>query len=354
MTAVVVGMGLNHAFAYLAAARIENARMASSLAVWSGVLAGGLSVAVGWVLVRLVVHDHTAETVVRIGLLAVPATVIATNIVGVFQGLRLGRRFNASRVLQPSAYCAGIVAVALIAEPVTPEALAGAYVVAAFASAAGAYYLLSPAVRSLRWPSREFTSSAVRYGVVSGIGAAALTANTLLAIPVLGAVAGLRETGFFAIALAYATPVTLVASAIAIHTFPDVAAADSWVRTSLVRRRLALSLGTLLPMVVAGVLAAPLLLPFAVGDEFRPAVPSAQILVIAQALRALCYVLADIGRGLGRPVVPSIAETAGLLVTAGLLPLVVPGFGSEGAAIVAVAASAVVGLVLARGVKRTL
>lgn len=354
ITTVIVGLGLQQAFAYLVAARRDTAGMAVSLAVWSGASIGGLSVGLAWLLVLAFVNDETVSAVVRIGLLGIPGTVIAMNTAGILQGLRLGRRFNTSRLLHPTAYCVGIVGVVLIVDRVTPEELASVYAVAAAIGAAGAYCLLPTSVRRLRLPSRRFTSSALRYGATAGVGGAALAASTHLAVPFLGALAGLRETGFYAVGLSYAIPVTLIASAIGIHTLPDIAAADIQVRGDLVRRRLTVTFGTLLPIAAAAVLAAPLLVPAVFGAEFRPAVAPAQILVLAQSFRAVAYVLADVWRGLGRPGVPSLAETAGILATIALFPLVVPKFGGQGAAIVVATATGGVTLLMALGIRRAL
>jgi enterobacterial common antigen flippase len=354
LTTVIVGIGLQQAFAYFVAARRDTVEMAASLGIVSGVLAGGGAAALGWLVVPLVVRDATAVAVIRLGLLAVPGTLIASNITGLLQGLRLGRRFNATRLLHASAYCAGVVGVALVEDAATAEGILGVYALAATASAAVAYLLLSPSIASLRSPSRSFITAAMRYGAVAALGGAALAANTHLAIPILGALTGFHETGLYAIGLSYAIPVTLVASAVAIHTLPDVAAASPLARAELVRRRVAITLTGALPLALAAALLAPYVIPAVFGGDFRAAVPAAQILVAAQAFRALAYVLADIARGLGRPGLPSMAETAGVTATVALLPLVVPSLGIEGAAAVLTAANAAVAVVLGGGVRRAL
>jgi antigen flippase len=354
MVTVVVGLGFPQAFTYLSAAKRDTAQAAASLALWSGFVAGGLAVIIGWLVIPVLVDDSTVETVVRIGLFAVPGSVVATNVAGLFQGLRLGRQFNASRLALPASYFACGVAVAVIANAATPEAFAGAYAAAAAIAAATAYALLSPALRRPGWPSRTFVTSALRYGAIAWIGAAALMANTYLAIPILGAFAGLRETGFYAIGLSYAIPVSVVASAIAIHTFPDVAAADLHARASLIRQRLAMTSAGLVPLATIAILAAPLLVPAFFGHEFRPAVSAAQILVLAQGLRGLCYVLADVGRGLGQPGLPSVSEVVGFVATVVLLPAVVPVFGVTGAAIVVVGTNAIIAVVLLLGIGRAI
>jgi O-antigen/teichoic acid export membrane protein len=352
LTTVIVGLGLQQAFAYLVAEKRQTAQMAAGLAMVSGLLAGGFAVALGWLVVPLFVGDATVVLVIRVGLLAVPGSLIASNITGLLQGLRFGRRFNMTRLFQPSAYCAGTVGVALIADAATPQAIVGVYAVAASTNALVGYYLLSPSIRRFRMPSRRFTAAALRYGVVAGIGGAALAANTHLAIPILGALTGLRETGLYAIGLSYAIPVTVVASAIAIHTFPDVAAADRSALAGLVRRRIVITVAGLLPLAMLAALLAPLLIPVVFGQEFRPAVQAAQILVAAQAFRALAYVLADVARGLGRPGLPSMAEMAGVAATVGLLPLVVPELGIEGAAAILAGANVAVTLVIGLGISR--
>lgn len=354
ITTVLVGMGLQQAFAYLVAERRNTAGMAVSLAVWSGGLISGLTVGIAWLLVPAVVDDGTISAVLRVGLLAVPGSVIAMNIAGVLQGLRLGRRFNASRLVHPAAYCLGMVGTAVLIDRVTPAVLASVYVVAASVGGVAAYCLLPRSLQPLGVPSHRFAASAFRYGATAGVGGVALAASTLLAIPFLGALAGLRETGFYAVGLSYAIPVTLVASAVAIHTLPDIAGAERQARGRLVRERLTITLVTLLPTSTAAMLAAPLLVPAVFGEEFRPAVAAAQLLVVAQSFRAVAYVLADIGRGLGRPGIPSLAEAAGLGVTIALLPVVAPEFGSKGAAVVAATTTAGVALLMALGIRHAL
>lgn len=354
ITGAVLGLGLQQAFAYIVAARRGAAREAVSLSVWGGASMGGSCIAGGWVLVPVFVRDPGVVTVIRIGLLSVPASLISGNLTGVLQGLRLGRRFNATRLLPTGTYALGLVGAAIAADHVTARAVSTIYVLSVVVSGVTAYYLLSPPLRRLRLPSWRFVTSALRYGVVVGVGGIALMVNKQLALPVLGVLQGLRETGFYAIGLSYATPVGLVAVAIALHTLPDIAAAGHGERASLIRQRIGMTVASLLPLAIVAVLVAPALIPAAFGAQFRPAVPAAQLLVVAQAFSAFVHVLAEIGRGIGRPGLPALAEAAGVGGTVGLLPLVVPKLGIEGAALVSIGVAAGVSLVLAIGVRREL
>jgi O-antigen/teichoic acid export membrane protein len=351
---VVVGLGLQQAFAYLVAARRESASMAVSLAVLSGAVVGGIGVGIAWLLVLAFIEDESVSEVVRIALIAVPGSAIVMNTTGIVQGLRLGRRFNLSRLLYPSAYCVGIVGVALFVNRVTPEALASVYAVASAVGAVGVYCLLPASLRRPALPSRRFTYSAFRYGATAVAGGVAFAASTQLAVPLVGALAGLRETGYYAVALSYAIPVTFVASAIAIHSLPDVAAADRGTHGVLVRQRVRLTLITLLPIAVGAVIGAPILIPAVFGEQFRPSVVDAQVLVLAQSFRALANVLGDIARGLGHPLIPSLAETVGILASIVLLAALAPRLGGEGAAIAVTIATAGVAFLMTLGVRRAL
>jgi antigen flippase len=351
---VVVGLGLQQGFAYLVAGRRESARMAVSLSVLNGILLGGLTVGVAWALVLLAIGNETVSSVVRICLIAVPGSAIAMNTTGVLQGLRLGRRFNLSRLLYPCTYCLGIVVTALVVNRVTPAKLASVYAVGSAIGALGAYYLVPASLRRLRAPSPAFTTSSLRYGARAVAGGLAVAASAQIAVPLVGAFAGLRETGYYAVGLSYAIPVTFVASAIAMHTLPDIAAAQGDVRIRLIRHRVTVALLTLLPIAATALLVTPLLVPAVFGAEFHPAVRVAQILVLAQSFRALANVLGDIARGLGHPGVPSVAETTGIIASIILLAVLVPGLGAEGAAIAVGIGTVGVVCLTAVGIKRTL
>src|SRR5205085_7128467 len=90
---------------------------------------------------------------------------------------------------------------------------------------------------------------------------------------------------------------------------------------------------TTLPLALAGMVAAPVLVPFAFGHAFSGAVAAAQVLVLGQAILGISHVLSEISRGLERPAVPAVTEGLGAIAAVVALPTVVPHFGLVGAAV---------------------
>jgi O-antigen/teichoic acid export membrane protein len=353
IAATLVGLGLQQAFGVLIAARSDRAPEAVGLSLWSGFILGGLTALAGWTLTPLLIPDDHTATLVRLAFLAVPVSLIGGGLTGVLQGLRLGRRFNATRLLAPGAYCVGILLLA-ITGAFSAQGVVIVYVLALVLAALASYALVDRSSRRLAPPSRAFAASAIRYGMVVSIGGIALAVNRQLAIPVLSVAADLRDVGYYAVGMSYALPVGIISVAIALHTLPDIAAVDPAGRIPLVRRRTrstVISLGAIGGVTVLG---APLLIPLAFGEDFRPAVTTGQLLVVAAALASFVHLQAEIGRGIGRPGLPAAAEGGAVIGTIVLLPLVAPTFGIVGVAAATVGVNALVAVLLRRAIRRLL
>jgi O-antigen/teichoic acid export membrane protein len=78
---------------------------------------------------------------------------------------------------------------------------------------------------------------------------------------------------------------------------------------------------------------APLGLPFVFGSSFAPSIPSALVLVPAGAVLAWAGIAEEGLRGLGRPTIVLVAETAGAVVTVAALPVLLSTYGIFGAAV---------------------
>jgi O-antigen/teichoic acid export membrane protein len=104
-----------------------------------------------------------------------------------------------------------------------------------------------------------------------------------------------------------------------------------------------------LPLSAIAAILSPKLLPLLFGPQFREAVPATIILLIGTVILGCNYILSDGLRGLGYPLIPSIAELAGLVVTVGGLLLVLRTLGILGAAWVSLASynTTLLGLTLA-------
>jgi O-antigen/teichoic acid export membrane protein len=352
---VAAGLGLQQALAYKVAAQPDSVGEAIALSIWAGVIVGGLAAVAGIVVAGLIIRDDSAASAVRLALLTVPISAIGGGLAGTVQGMRAARPFNLLRLATPAGFAALLTGGVLTGWELSPVDIVLLYLVAAVASAGVAIAVVRRWLDLRRTPSRAFTRTTLRYGLVVNIGSLAWTANRQLALVVLAAVATLRDVGLFSVAIGYATPVGVAALALALHTLPDVAAEkDRAAQVALARRRLGTTVLITLPLTVGGVLAAPFLVPLAFGDAFSEAVGAAQFLVLAQALLGVNHVLSEISRGLARPGLPAVADGLGAAATILMLPVVVPAFGLAGAAAGTALVFLVVGLVLCLGLRASL
>lgn len=345
MISAVIGFGLAQGFSVLVAERRARASMAVGLSVWTGLCIGGSVTALAWVATPLLVGDTETARTIQIGLLAIPGSIAGVCLAGVLRGMRLGRRYNVTRLLAPALYGSGVAFLAIY-DRITVLGVLTTYVVSMTISAFGAYALTPRAVRRISALSLRFTRSAYRYGVAASPSGIANVVKIQFALPVLAATASANEVGFYAVGLSYAIPVGLVTASIGVHTLPDVAAAARADRAGLVQRRIRLNAASLLVIGGLSVLAAPLIVPLAFGEEFVPAVRAAQLLVIAQAVSSVILLQAEVCRGLGRPGLASAAEGLGIVGTLALLPVIVPAFQIIGAACVPIAVNAGVAVLL--------
>jgi enterobacterial common antigen flippase len=351
---LVVGMGLQQAFAYRIAIRRAETGQAVGLSIWMAVTVGMLTFAIGFVVAGLVIPQEETAEAIQLALVAIPVGLLAGNLTGVLQGLRRGRAFNLLRLAPPAAY--GVLLATAAFAPVDLSVLLAIaiYVAANFIAAMIALMCLRPAV-NVKIPPRSFTSKALKYGLVVNLGSLAYSANRYLSLVALAAVATTTQVGWYSVAIGYSTPVGVIAQAIALHTLPDIAAETTQPsQASLARARIKVAGLMTVPLMLGAVAAAPVLLPFAFGQSFVESVSTAQVLALGQTLLGMGHVLSEISRGLGRPGLPAAAEGTGALATVILLLLIVPEFGILGAAVVSVVVYAMVVGVLYLGLRAQL
>lgn len=339
LAAVIANAGLQQSLTYLVAQRPKQVRHATRVAIWVGAAAGALMCLSALALAPAVVTDPELANLIQLAAVAIPPTILTLSVIGILQGLRLGLQFNTARLLFPSFYLIALASGLLVEGTIEPSGVLVAYVAAAISAAFLAFFLLPKEGRSIAIPRVDFTVMSLRYGRVAAVSAVAVTATSSLAVPFVGLFGGLSETGQFAVGFSFAIPVGTLAAAIAFHTLPDTAAAKSDARRRLLRSRFRVTVLTLIPIALVAVLSAGTLVPLLFGSEFSSAIGIAQILVAAQCLRALAYVLSDYWRGIGRPGRPAMADSASLGVLVLLLPLMVSAAGAVGAAVSIVAAN---------------
>jgi O-antigen/teichoic acid export membrane protein len=352
---VVAGLGLQQALAYQVARNPGRRREAVALAVWMGLVAGGLAAAVVYVFAGLFIDADSAEDATKLAVLTIPASAVGGNLAGVVQGMRAARPFSLLRLAPVVGYAALLVAAVAAGWQLSAENVVLLFAAALLAAMVLGLYVVRDAWTSKSRPSREFAVATVRYGLVVNVGSIAWTANRQLALVVLAALASLEDVGLFSVALGYASPVGAASLALALHTLPDVAAEqDPRAQAALARRRIRMTILITLPITAAAIIAAPVLLPLAFGDDFSEAVRTAQVLAGGQAVLGLSHVLSEISRGMGRPGLPALAEGLGVALSLVVLPLVVPPYGIVGAAASGAVIFLGVSAVLYAGVSRRL
>jgi O-antigen/teichoic acid export membrane protein len=346
LVALVAGLGLQQGLAYHLAREPGRAGEGVGLSVLAGASVGGLVTLLGGCLTYLLAQGEVRVAII-VGLLGTAPSLVSGNLIGVLQGVQHVRRFNAARLAAPAVAAIFFAAWILIASP-TPTAAVGTQLAAVLVAAVAVWLLIRP-LGALRTPTREWSLRLVRYGAIVNLGAAAYTANRQLSILVLAAVGTLKNVGEYSVAAGYGLPIMIVPTAMALLALPRVAGeSDPVERGRLARRQVLLAwLGTV-PVALAAVLLAPILVPLAFGQQFHESVVTSQILCGALALLGVSHVLSEICRGLGRPSFPAFTEAIGLVLSLGLLLLVVPKYGAPGAAAVVLGTYGLVCFILSR------
>ncbi|KEZ78799.1 lipopolysaccharide biosynthesis protein [Salinisphaera hydrothermalis] len=192
-----------------------------------------------------------------------------------------------------------------------------------------------------RWFDRKSLRRELRYGVSAQLGTLQPFTGLRIDVLALTLLVSTHDIGLYIAALAAANLIRAQGFALGQVVLPEIAkcgnAADQW---RVLRRFLLLAAGggTLATVVV--MFWAVDLLRLVYGEAFTAAALMLKILCIAGTLGALYRVIADGLRGMGLPMVSTIAELVGLTIGVVTLIVCVPTWGQEGAAYGVLAASA--------------
>ena len=161
--------------------------------------------------------------------------------------------------------------------------------------------------------------------------------------------------GLYVVAVTWSSATAPIFSAVGPVLFPRLSAISDSAQQNLVLTRVTrLAIAAILGLTVVLLVITPVALPWLFGNAYRPAVPAALILVVANAFSSLNLILTDGLRGLGRPRSVLVAELVGLVVTGVLLLLLLRPFGILGAAVASLVAYATVSGWLAVSVNRAI
>jgi O-antigen/teichoic acid export membrane protein len=192
------------------------------------------------------------------------------------------------------------------------------------------------------------------YGARSMVASLAIFGNQTFDQALVAPLLGVRQLGYYSIAVAVSTAPLGLALALATRAYGDVGRAGDAPdeRVHHAERALRLTLLVTGLLVAAIVVIAPVAIPVVYSHPFRQAVIPALILLPGSIGLGLFITASNCALAIGVPEYGTYSALAGLVVTAGGLPVAIPTLGINGAAIVSAVAYAVMGGTLARLLRR--
>jgi O-antigen/teichoic acid export membrane protein len=342
--------GLNLSLTVRVAGRVEEVPAALGSALLYTMVVGGVLLVGSLVVLPPMIErlDPDGETLMAVALTMCPVAILTELLFGILVGINRLRQYNICRLLGPAIVLAGTVALAA-ADHITPFGIVLLNVAASAATAGCA---------ALRLPWRRLAvmmgrlAADLRFGTKVAVASWLAYANLRLDVLVMSAVVSATQIGYYGVANNAMLPVTALASAAAGLLTPAVAgltastdpARTAHSQVALIRDELRRYL--VLAVAGAAVLAAgaPVFVPLLFGDAFRPAVTLTWILIPGFVARVCASLVTAGAVGMRRPRIGVMIEGSAVVVTALLLPILLPRHEAIGAAVTSTTAYVVAGL----------
>ena len=351
-------VGLNAA-ASVRVARGRGAALPTTLAsalVYSVVVGGVVTVGAIFLIPPTLAHlGGDADMLAVWALLTIPTIVLADILMCVNVALGRVALANWCRVAGPILLLAGTVAL-VSAHAVTPPRIValtiGSGVVSLVVCAAGLPW------RRIALSVRELFED-LRFGAKAHLASIVGVANVRLDLVLMSAFASAAQVGYYGVANNLMMPVMSLGAAAAVLLTPRVASMASGDRSAGIDAQLAsirtegrryFFVGAAGAIVLAPV--APFAVPLLFGHAFEPVVVLVWVLIPGYIARTYATLINAGTLGVRRPWVGNVTEGAGFLVTAALLPFLLPRYGAVGAAITSTAAYCTSALVALYAIRR--
>jgi O-antigen/teichoic acid export membrane protein len=186
------------------------------------------------------------------------------------------------------------------------------------------------------------------YGLPTAVAVLPRTFNLRLDQLMMAAFLDPKSLGLYVAAVAWSGATTPIFTAISQVLFPELSAMKNGLQQINMLSRMTKWIVALnLVITIAFIFCTPSLFPLIFGTDYTSAVPSAILLVIANAFAGTNLVLTSVLRGFGKPRNVLIAEMTGLLMTVITLAWLLPTKGYYGAAMSSLCAYATVTIILA-------
>lgn len=201
-------------------------------------------------------------------------------------------------------------------------------------------------------PSATMIKPLLRYGFPSVLSTLPTILNLRLDQMVMVGLLGPQILGLYVVGVAWSNAVAPLLTAVGAVLLPRVAGAQPEQQLTFLAQ--GTRLGMILSMLLtsATIIATPWIIPLLFGSAFVAAVPATMILCIAAGIAAYNQILTSGLLSLGKPVYVLIAQSAGLVVTMGLLLLLLPHWHLIGAALASLGSYLVISILLLLLVKK--
>lgn len=347
VTSQIVALGVPLAVTFEIASGAATARrvvpVSRGLCAWQVVIGTLLNIG----LLVLLLEDPSTDVRVAatVSVLNCGATIVLQYSLAVLQGLRRFAPFNAFRVVPQIGYAllAG-VAVVISADSVT--AITVAWTSATLVAALGSLIAMRRVLQTLPAtqpsdPAAPPRARLLSFGARSLLGSSSPVETFRVDQAIVGLVLSPVALGLYVTAISLTNLPKFLAQSLGMVAYPQVATqTDARLARRSMWRFVAVGAATCGAATVALELAVPWLLPFFFGDEFREAIPLAQILLAGALLVSIRRLLSDCARGIGMPGAGSSAEIVSWVVLAPAL-VAASTVGVEAVAWAVVASSAV-------------
>jgi len=321
------------AYTYLAANRKAPIATLSGNAVLISVLQAALLAVVGIPIVVFALAKYPAIVGLAIVFLVafIPLSLLTRYLNALNQGQGRFAQFNVIRLSVQVIYVLGIGILTLL----HAYKLKWTLIVVLLSNAGAAAIALVIMLKGIRFRPRvelATITETFRYGVRAHLGNLAPIDAMQLDLVAVVLLLGPRDAGLYSIGLATALTVRAVGTTMGMVALPEIAAATPTRIGSTIGKLVRLAV--IFNLLVAGTIfvLAGTLVPIIYGHQYAPAILLARILIVATVAASLKQVMGDCLRGAGRPLSGTIAEVVGWPVAAIGLAILVPRFGSIGAA----------------------
>jgi O-antigen/teichoic acid export membrane protein len=282
--------------------------------------------------------DHLgpgASATTELAVVSIPISMLGAVLGGICLGLGDVARYNVSRITGGvTVLCASLGLVAT--GTATPATVVGA-------TMAGGIVGVGIAGAGLPWRRMTLGLVALRrdlaYGLRVFLTSLLSLINARLDIVLMTAFVSASEIGWYTVACNAMLPITIITTTLASLIMPAIGGArgarqDESDDDHMLIRSTAARYGLLMLAVAAALaIAAPFAVPLVFGQAFDPAVALIWILVPGFVLQGYAYIVDSGMVGLRKPWVGNAAQGAGVVITAALLPFLLPRYGATGAAI---------------------